>query len=371
MTHYRVGLIINPIAGMGGSVGLKGTDGDLITEARRRGAVSIASQRAALALASLKSLDALTVVCCSGEMGADAVEGGMQTQVVYTPGASVTTAAHTRAAAEAMLQQGIDILLFVGGDGTAREILRSVGRQVPVLGVPSGVKMHSAVFAATARTAGDVARSFLQSSDRSELLHDAEVVDREPIGDDQQAGPPKLFGVMRIPQVAFLVPGAKSSATPDDAALLNGALERVAAMLADERVSLIGPGTTMQRLKQKLGFEGTPLGVDVTCGGVCIEKDVSEARILELIRERPSRIVVTVIGGQGFVFGRGNQQLSGRVIREVGLANVVIVASLEKLAALHGNGLFVDTGDAALDQELAGYVPVLVGRSRTVMCPVR
>jgi predicted polyphosphate/ATP-dependent NAD kinase len=372
MTHYRVGFIINPIAGMGGSVGLKGTDGNLITEARRRGAVSIAPGRAALALSSLQSLDAVTIVTCSAEMGAAvAAAGGFETEIVYDAGNGVTTAEDTRAAATAILQRNIDILLFAGGDGTAREILRVAGHQMPVLGVPSGVKMHSAVFAATARTAGDVARTFLLSADRSALLHDAEVVDRELVGEDQHAGAPKLYGVLRTPQVAFLVPGAKCSAASSDASLLEGAIKRVAAMLADDRVSLIGPGTTMQRLKQELGFDGTPLGVDVSFGGECIATDVGEERILEIIGDRPARIVVTVIGGQGFVFGRGNQQISARVIRRVGLANIVVVSSLEKLATLSTRGLLMDTGDESLDSEFVGYIPVIVGRRRTVMYPVR
>lgn len=372
MTHYRVGLIINPIAGMGGSVGLKGTDGDLITEARRRGAVSIAPRRAALALSSLQSLDGVTIVTCAGEMGAAvAVAGGLDTEIVYEAGNGVTTAEDTRSAATAILQRNVDILLFAGGDGTAREILRVADHQTPVLGVPSGVKMHSAVFAATARTAGDVARTFLLGADRTSLLQDAEVVDRELVGEDRHAGPPKLYGVLRTPQVAFLVPGAKCSAASSDASLLEGAIKRVAAMLADDRVSLIGPGTTMQHLKRELGFDGTPLGVDISCAGECIATDVGEERILEIIADRPARIVVTVIGGQGFVFGRGNQQISARVIREVGLANIVVVASLEKLATLSTDGLLMDTGDESLDREFAGYIPIIVGRRRTVMYRVR
>jgi predicted polyphosphate/ATP-dependent NAD kinase len=127
----------------------------------------------------------------------------------------------------------------------------------------------------------------------------------------------------------------------------------------------------MQAIKRKLGFEGSPLGVDVVRDGRCLATDVNEQRILELIKDRPARIVVSVVGGQGFLFGRGNQQLSARVIREVGIDNIVVVSSLEKLTDLRRNCLLVDTGDEKLDENLAGYIKILVSSVRTVMMPVK
>jgi predicted polyphosphate/ATP-dependent NAD kinase len=154
-------------------------------------------------------------------------------------------------------------------------------------------------------------------------------------------------------------------------AALDGAINRSRETIEDERVSLIGPGSTMQALKRKLGFEGTPLGVDAAKDGRCLATDVGEEEILELIKDRPARIVLSIVGGQGFLFGRGNQQLSARVIREVGIDNIVVVSSLEKLTALPGNCLLVDTGDENLDDDLAGYVKILVSSMRTVMMQVR
>ena len=226
--------------------------------------------------------------------------------------------------------------------------------------------MHSAVFAATARAAGEVARRFLVHAHRNSLLHAAEVVDRQ--GDDNSL---QIYGIARVPRLNFLVPGAKAVERISERAGLAGAIRRVANIVADARISLIGPGSTMQALKQQLGFSGTVLGVDAVTGGHCIASDLSEQRILELIEGQDARIVVTVVGGQGYLFGRGNQQLGPRVIRAAGTGNILVVASLQKLTAIPGQQLLVDTGDEDLDRELAGYRQVMVGNRKTVMMPVK
>jgi predicted polyphosphate/ATP-dependent NAD kinase len=314
----------------------------------------------------------LLVLTCSGDMGATAAEtAGLNSRIVSGVGCAETTAEDTRTAANAILGHRPLLFLFVGGDGTARDVSEIVGKSIPILGVPSGVKMHSAVFAATARAAGEVARRYLLSDDRKSLLRDGEIMDRETLSTGGENLSPKLFGMVRTPQVTFLVPGAKSSSPVTEQAALAGAIHRASETVADERVSLIGPGSTMQALKRQLGFEGTPLGVDAVTNGRYLAKDVNEQGILELIGNRPARIVVSIVGGQGFLFGRGNQQLSARVIRAVGTDNIVAVSSLEKLTTIFGNCLLVDTGDEDLDNSLAGHLPVIVSSTRTVMMPVR
>lgn len=369
----RMGLIINPIAGMGGSVGLKGTDGALGAKAQAMGAAPVAEPRAVTALAQLAELsEDLLVVTCSGEMGANAADkSGLRSRIVSNIKSGKTTAQDTRAAANEILRHRPVLLLFAGGDGTARDLLQIIDQNVPILGIPSGVKMHSAVFAASARAAGEVARRYLLANDRESLLQDAEVMDRIPSNAGKNSLSPKLFGVVRTPQLTFLVPGAKSSSRMTESAALAGAIQRASEIIRDERVSLIGPGSTMQALKRLLGFEGTQLGIDAVQNGCRLAEDVNEWDILELIRDRPARIVVSVVGGQGFLFGRGNQPLSARVIRAVGTDNIVVVSSLEKLTSLSGKCLLVDTGDDTLDADLAGYVKVIVSSGRTVMMPVR
>jgi predicted polyphosphate/ATP-dependent NAD kinase len=373
MRRYRVGLIVNPVAGMGGSVGLKSTDGDLLVRARAIGAVPLATARATLAVALFSQIrNDLVVLTCSGEMGENiAQEAGLDSVVLCDIKDGATTADDTKLAAANILRDNPDLLLFVGGDGTARDLLEVIGSKIPILGVPSGVKMHSAVFAASARAAGEVARNYLVAADRDSLLREAEIMDREVFGSADTARSPKLYGMVRTPQLSFLVPGAKATGRLTEEALLAGAIGRAKEAINDQRISLIGPGSTMQAIKRQCGFSGTPLGVDAVSEGRCLAKDVNEASILDLIKDRPARIVVSVVGGQGFLFGRGNQQLSARVIRKVGIENIVVVSSLEKLAALPGDCLLVDTGDEKLDDDLAGHMKILVSKVRTAMMPVK
>ena len=370
--EHRLGLIVNPIAGMGGSVGLKGTDGELAAAARKLGASPVACERAQTALAQLGGFgDGLAILTCAGEMGADAAAlAGLEPRVLTKAADRKTVAADTRAGAMAIVESDPDLLLFVGGDGTARDVLEVVGRRVPVLGVPSGVKMHSAVFAASARGAGEIAARFLRARDRRSLLGDAEVLDRDIDGAGEAS--PRLYGVVRAPRSGFLVPGAKAASPVSEQAALDAAVARAVARMDDSRISLLGPGSTMRLAKRRIGFKGTLLGVDAVRHGSRLATDLGEREILELLGEHGrGRIVVSVVGGQGFLFGRGNQQLSARVIARVGKANIDIVSSMEKLTALPSGCLLVDTGDESLDDELSGHLPVIVSRSRTAMMPVR
>lgn len=369
----QLGLIINPVAGMGGSVGLKGTDGELALKAKAMGATPVAESRAVVALSQLVSLcPDVEVLTCPGDMGAVATQRvGLATKIVCDTAVANTSAEDTKSAARAILAQHPTLLMFVGGDGTARDIHSVVDRDVPVLGVPSGVKMHSAMFAATARAAGEVAARYLRSAHPERLLADVEILDRVDASGAGHDMSPTLFGIVKAPRLGFLVPGAKASRPVAEPLALAAAVDRVAAMLSDGRVSLIGPGSTMQMLAARLGFEGTLLGVDAVRNGKRVASDLDERGILERITGKPTRIVVSIVGGQGFLFGRGNQQLSPRVISQVGPENIVIVSSLEKLAGLPGNCLLVDTGDEHVDELLAGYLPIIVSDARTVMMPVK
>ena len=372
MRDTTLGLIVNPIAGMGGSVGLKGTDGDLVTQARALGAAALAAGRAKIALSQLVGAGKKPrVLTCSGVMGADAARGcGFEISILHRIGKGATGAADSRAAALAIAARKPDLLLFVGGDGTARDLLPIVGTTTPILGVPSGVKMHSAVFAATARAAGQVVREYLHAANRESMLRDAEVMDRDRSADAATVPSPRLFGIVRTPSLSFLVPGAKSASRVTDQQALAGAVRRVAGLLRDKHISLLGPGSTMQQVKRACGFAGTALGVDAVQEGRRLALDLNEAGILDLVEEFPARLVMGVIGGQGFLFGRGNQQFSGRVIRRVGIENLTVLSSMEKLMALPGRRLLVDTGDAGLDRLLRGFIRVSVGAKRTLLMPV-
>lgn len=367
MTRRRVGLIVNPIAGMGGTVGLKGTDDDRARHARELGAEPIAAARAVVALGSLAACrDSIELLTCAGSMGADAAAAaGFASREIYRAPAEATSAADTREAASILLREGVDLILFAGGDGTARDMLAAVNGRVPVLGIPAGVKMHSAVFGVTPRAAGDAARVFLAADDGAALLDEAEVMDRPP--GDRDAASPELCGYLRTPSLPRLVSHAKAAGA---AGSVEGACRHAVERIRDSALALIGPGTTMRRVKQAFGFDGTLLGIDAVEDGRPAGLDLNEAGILELLGDRRALVVVSIVGGQGFLFGRGNQPLSPRVLRRAGLDNILVVASMEKVIALPGRRLLVDTGDDELDAMLCGYRPVIVGYRRSVQVPV-
>ena len=265
-----------------------------------------------------------------------------------------------------MRRLGADLLLFAGGDGMARDVCAAIGggegEPVAALGIPAGVKMHSAVFALTPRRAGETALRFI----RGELgVGEAEVMDIDE--DAFRAGrvSAALYGYLRVPQDGQAVQAGKSAAAVDERDAARGIGEQVVADMQEGVVYIIGPGTTTRAIADVLGIRKTLLGVDAALDGRLIAADANEGDLLRLTRGKPAKIVVGVIGGQGYVFGRGNQQISARVIRRVirqaGAGGVIVAATRGKLLALGGKPLLVDTGDSALDRELSGYVSVITG----------
>ncbi len=368
----RLGLIVNPVAGLGGRVGLKGSDGaEIQRRARELGAEPHAHDRAVEALARLRQVDELEIVTYPDEMGENAARAvGFEPTVLglITPGA--TTAEDTREAAREMQQHGVDLLLFAGGDGTARDVYEAIGSSgLPALGIPAGVKIHSAVYATHPRSAGELAALYLQG--RVAELREAEVMDIDEVAFRQGSLSARLYGYLRVPFRSRLVQSQKVPSS-GEAASLAAIAEDVAAKMEPGVLYILAPGTTTRAIAEALGVEKTLLGVDVVESGQwsvdsgqrevrLVAADVNEAELLALIEGREARIVVTPIGGQGYLFGRGNQQISPRVIERVGPENVVVVSTPDKLHALGTAPLLVDTGDRAVDETLSGYVMVVTG----------
>ncbi len=369
-----LGLLVNPIAGMGASVGLKGTDGpEVLEEAKRRGARPSSGERAVRALTRIAASKTVpSLVTGAGDLGENSARAaGLDPVVVYgtgpgTVGATDTGAADTVAAAEAMAVSAVDLLLFAGGDGTARDILRAIGDRVPVLGVPAGVKMHSAVFGSSPEGAGGLASLFLDGSP-SARLRDAEVMDLDEAAFREDRLSARLYGYARSPYERRLAQKAKAGSPAGNHAALTAACQRVAARMREDVLYIVGPGTTMRGVMDALGLPSTLLGVDAVLDGVLVGSDLGEQALLDLMEEREVRIVVGVLGGQGYLFGRGNQQISAEVIRRVGRDGIVVVAPTEKLVALEAGGLRVDTGDAEVDAMLVGYLRIHTGPDRSVL----
>jgi predicted polyphosphate/ATP-dependent NAD kinase len=368
----RVGLIVNPIAGLGGRVGLKGTDGaEVLRRARALGAVPVAAERAGRALARLElRCGGVRLVAAAGAMGAElAAAHGFETEVLtnLAPGGDrLTTAGDTRAAAAELERREVDLILFAGGDGTARDIQDVVGERVPMLGVPTGVKMHSGVFATTPESAGDVVASFITSNPLGPV-REAEVVDIDEDAVRADTISTQIFGAARVPDDRLRVQAAKSSALPADEVALDAACAAVANMLDPRRIYVLGPGTTMRRIAAHLGLPKTLLGVDAVRANRLLGADLSERELLDVIADEPVTLLIGVVGGQGALLGRGNQQLSPAVLHRIGVANIEVIAGLRKLLALDPPLLRVDTGDSELDRALCGYRRVHVAPRRTVV----
>ena len=345
----RIAVVVNPVAGMGGRVGLKGTDGK-VAEARERGAEPRAPDRAREALESVAEVGRDMEVMTYGDpMGASiAREVGFEPAVAGEPDdPDATTSADTRAAVRAFVAEGVDCILFVGGDGTAvdvAETLDELEADTPMLGVPAGVKVYSSVFGVSPRAAGRIVASFA----------DTEPAEVNDIDEDAFRGGEVVTELRAVATVP--VAEQRQSAKQLGGGTVETLAEGVAESVEDGVTYVLGPGSTVGAIKERLGFEGTTLGVDVWRDGEVIALDAAESEILAALGDR-NVIVVSPIGGQGFVFGRGNQQLSPAVIERCA---VEVVASRRKLDQL--GALRVDTGDPDIDADLTGWLQVRVGR---------
>ena len=346
-----LGLIVNPVAGMGGAVGLKGTDGRaVLKKAVALGAKPIAPARAEFFLSELKFADEkIRLVVGAGNMGEEEATSCGFACTIFGKKKKETTAEDTREIARKIADAKADLLVFCGGDGTARNILEAINMDIPVLGVPTGVKMHSSVFAVDTKAAAKIATGFLWG----ELpLREVEVMDVDENAFREGRVSSRLYGYLLTPYEPYLIQGAKMASPITESELRNQAAIAIYIIenMKPDVAYIIGPGTTTRTIGDLLDAKKSLLGVDIFCDKKIVASDVNEKQILEKIRGKTAQIIVTPIGGQGFIFGRGNQQISPEVIRRVGLDNIVVVATAGKLRSL--KTLRVDTGDPNLDDAL-------------------
>jgi predicted polyphosphate/ATP-dependent NAD kinase len=345
-----VGFIVNPVAGMGGAVGLKGTDGKaILNQAIALGAKPVATQRAETFLSELTpAKEHLNLIVGAGDMGEKQAKKKGFTCIVVGEAKKETTSKDTQTIAKCIVEADVDLLVFCGGDGTARDVFKAIGVKVPVLGVPTGVKMHSALFAVSPQAAARVAMTYLW---RGLPLREAEVMDVDEAAFRQGHLSAELFGYMLSPFEPHLIQGNKMASPMTENEVENQAaiaLYIIEAMRPDI-LYIVAPGTTTRTIGDLLDQKKTLLGVDLFQNTQIILRDVCEKQILQTLDGKIAKIIVTPIGGQGFIFGRGNQQISPKVIRQVGLGNIVVIATKSKLDRLES--LRVDTGDSDLDRQ--------------------
>ena len=360
----KLGLIVNPVAGMGGKVGLKGSDGrELLDRALKLGAIPESPKRTIKALRKIKPIkDKIYLITYPHEMGEDEAEAcGLHYTVIGSITKGQTTARDTLNAARDMLEKKVDLILFAGGDGTARDIYDAIGDRIPALGIPTGVKMHSAVYAINPPNAGILATKYLESDLIYFPIQEAEVMDIDEQSFRENRLVAKLYGYLKVPYERGIIQDAKTGSDPGDRAEMDGIAHDFIKNIEDDILYIIGPGTTTRAIMDALGLENTLLGVDAIRNKRLLGSDLNETQLLHMIKGKKSKIVVTVIGRQGFLFGRGNQQISAELIRRVGKDNIIVIATKNKIASLRGSPFLVDTGDDDLNNQFEGHIQVASG----------
>lgn len=370
---FSLGLVINPYAGIGGALALKGSDGaDIRAQALAQGAIPKANEKTKVALHQLLDYQANIVIkTAAGQMGAQCAESlGFVTEICYTPPHDQTEATDTQAAVDILIEQGVDCILFAGGDGTARNICEQVPDHIPVLGVPAGCKIHSGVYAITPRAAGYVIADMVLGKLVS--VRSAEVRDIDESAFREGKVIAKHFGELSVPAQLQYVQSVKMGGKESDELVLAD-LAAYVDELRDEHDDcswVIGSGSTIDFMMNEWGMTNTLLGVDVITAQGEMLSDITAPELLEHVQMNPAKLLITLIGGQGHIFGRGNQQLSPEVIRTIGYDNIFIVATKTKLHHLDGRPLICDTSDPQLDAELCGYMEVITGYNDKVLYPV-
>lgn len=361
MVH--VGLIVNPIAGMGGKVGLKGTDGEMYERALKLGAEPVASARIEEVLSLVKRKD-LFFYAAPREMGEDYLED-FDFEVVGEIGEK-TGPEDTKRLVGDMIKKGIKVLIFVGGDGTARDVLDVVGLEVPVIAIPSGVKMFSSAFAFSSHAAAELINSFGEDFIEKEILDIDEKAFRGNILDS------KAYGKVRVPNIQFLLQKKKAASNIkfDVKVKKQEVAKYLVENMEEDCVYILGPGTTVKEITDAIGVEKTLLGIDAIYNKKLIGLDLIEKDLLGLIDQyQKVKIIVTPIGGSGFIFGRGSKQISTDVLKHIGKENIIVVSTLDKVGGLEN--LYIDSGDYEVDKLISGNINVLIGYDEELIMEVK
>jgi len=360
-----IGLIVNPIAGMGGSVGLKGTDGEIYKRAIELGAKPTTPKRIEETLALVKRKD-LYFIAAPAQMGEDYIKKFDFKYEVVSKIDEETNADDTKRIIREMVEKGIDLLIFVGGDGTARDVYDVLGLTIPVVGIPSGVKMFSPVFALSTFAAAEIINN------ETEQLIEKEVLDIDEDAFRKGKLGAKLYGYLKVPKNLSLLQGKKepSNVTKPEKISKEEIAEYIFDNIGKDTLYILGPGTTLKTIADKMGVGKTLLGIDAVFNGELVGKDLNEKGLLDLIKRYDEiKIIVTPIGGNGFIFGRASKQFTPYVLKQIGRKNLNVVASEDKISRLEC--LRVDTGDAKTDNIIKGHCKVITGYKTETIIEVK
>lgn len=375
----RLGLLINPLAGIGGPLALKGSDGDeIVSKALSMGAECLSSRRAQVTLSQLKEFsDDIAWFTAPSIMGEDCLkQSGFKPVVIGQLTREKTTPEDTQRFAKQLVEQKIDLLLFVGGDGTARNLIDAIaydviGQQQLVLGIPAGVKMHSGVYAISPQAAARVVLEFLHKKPVSISLQEVRDIDEALLREGHINS--KYYGELMVPNDDRYVQQVKNSGELDDSAIQMDIAAGIVDTMDDDTVYIVGAGTTPKAIMDELGLPNTLLGVDIILGRELIASDLGAPELLAILDRYPYhtvKLVMTATGGQGHIIGRGNQQLSPSLLKKIGKNNILLLLTPNKLAALNGRSLLMDSGDTELDRQWQGWIPIITGYQQQSTYPL-
>jgi predicted polyphosphate/ATP-dependent NAD kinase len=273
-----------------------------------------------------------------------------------------------------MADRGAELILFAGGDGTARDICRAVKTRAAVLGIPAGVKIYSPVYGNTPQTAGELACLYLRNG--SLPLKEEEVIDLDEEAVRGNRVRTELFGYLKVPyQREYLQNKKAPTPLPEEESRRAIALDIIDHM-TEGVYYLIGPGTTAGAVMEALELPNTLLGVDVIRDKKIVRLDCSEKDLLDILDSpdisgltdgRSAKLVIGLTGGQGYLLGRGNQQISPAVLRKIVKENIIVVSVNSKIIDLQGRPLLIDTGDESMNRSLAGYYRIKIGYDSDIM----
>lgn len=375
--QLRAGFLVNPFAGIGGEAALKGSDGEQVrAEALAYAGQKLrAPQRAGRFLNALGDcLPGIRWVCGGGAMGENLLkeQGVISMQVIPVGGGGncQTSAVDTKRVAAAFLAEGVDLVLFVGGDGTARDLLDAVGQAVPALGVPAGVKMQSGVFAIAPESAAQIVRAVMETELPTVSLRDVRDIDEAALREGRVRS--CFYGQMRVPAEPTYLQHLKQGSCEDEGLVLDEIAAHLTEVMQEEgRMMLVGPGRTLAHWVEGMGLPKTLVGFDAIRNGVCLQSDLTARDVLELQAEHPNLLlVISPTGSQGALIGRGNQQLTPEFLHKLPRGQWLVVASKRKLESFHHLPMIVDSNDVALDRALCGLYPVVTAYHHQVLYPV-
>ena len=361
----KIGFLVNPIAGLGGKRAWKGTDDieqawDFFEQGEE-----YSFERVQQAFKSIPSQLPLHLYYCDDPMGAAILaDFDINKEVVYSPEVNRTSAEDTKNACKIFFEKNVDLVLFVGGDGTARDVTSIIGEKIPVLGIPSGVKMFSGCFLYRPQDLGE----FLD-----EMVHGETVLVPEDVMDvnedlfRENKVQAKLYGQLMVPQKLGLIQGGKVSSSvssPDVYSSISLELKEEKNLLEDFVV--LGTGSTVYHVMKELDIEKTLLGVDFLSEGKIIAQDVDEESLFQLTKGKHIKILLTPIGGQGFLLGRGNQQISSRVLKNAISFEFLVVSTESKLDTIEKLEIDLDE-QVDIPDIRYNYIRVLTGYHQYTM----